>query len=65
MTEIERDAASHSVLVVGPEGGFTDRERGLLDDHGAIRVALETPILRVETAALVGIALLLQGLGRA
>ena len=45
-----------SVLVVGPEGGFTEFEVGMLQAEGAMAVALGQRILRVETAvpALIG-----------
>jgi len=40
------------LVYVGPEGGFTAEEKGLLGEHGARPVALGENILRVETAAL-------------
>lgn len=43
-------------LVVGPEGGFTDDERGLLAALGASAVTLGGNILRTETAGLVLLA---------
>lgn len=39
------------VLAVGPEGGFSDAEIGLLRGHGAAAVRLGPRILRTETAA--------------
>lgn len=39
------------VLVVGPEGGFTDAERDRLLAGGGVAVRLAGPILRIETAA--------------
>lgn len=44
-------------LYVGPEGGFTDAEKGLLAEHGARPVGFGGNILRVETAAVVGAVL--------
>ena len=38
-------------LVVGPEGGLSSRERGLLHDH----VSLGDAVLRAETAAMVAV----------
>lgn len=46
-------------LVVGPEGGFSDAERKELSTLGCVPVALGERVLRVETAALAGAALLL------
>ncbi len=49
------DLADESVLCVGPEGGFTFDEL----PTGATRVKLGQNVLRVETAAIVGAALLI------
>jgi 16S rRNA (uracil1498-N3)-methyltransferase len=49
------------VLLVGPEGGFTNAEVILACEAGFLPVGLGPRILRTETAALVGTALL-QGL---
>lgn len=40
-----------TTLVIGPEGGFTDQEKGVMRDLGAASVRLAGPILRIETAA--------------
>jgi 16S rRNA (uracil1498-N3)-methyltransferase len=40
------------LALVGPEGGFSNREEGLLHDAGAVPVSLGRTTLRVETAAL-------------
>ena len=37
---------------IGPEGGFSDKECGLAEEHGAIPILLRTNILRAETAAI-------------
>jgi 16S rRNA (uracil1498-N3)-methyltransferase len=48
-----------AALLVGPEGGFGPRDRALLDHRGFVRrVSLGRHILRAETAAIVGLALL-------
>lgn len=52
-------AAGPAALLVGPEGGFGPRDRGLLGRHDFVRpVSLGPRILRAETAAIVGLALL-------
>lgn len=51
-------APKHIVLVVGPEGGFTDSERASLVSHGSTPLRLGARVLRAETSALVGLALL-------
>ncbi|MGQ9525303.1 MAG: RsmE family RNA methyltransferase [Armatimonadota bacterium] len=48
-----------TILVVGPEGGWTPEEEGLLCASGAVRVSLTGRILRTETAAVVGITAVL------
>ena len=46
-----------AALLTGPEGGFTDEERGAIRAHPAARpISLGPRILRGETAALAGIA---------
>lgn len=52
-------AGSPAVLAVGPEGGFTADEVGAAVDAGWRLVALGPHILRVETAAVAGSALVL------
>ena len=37
--------------LIGPEGGFSDKECELAEEHGAIPILLRTNILRAETAA--------------
>lgn len=44
------------LLVVGPEGGFSDREVEVMVEAGAISCALGPRILRSETAPLYGLA---------
>jgi 16S rRNA (uracil1498-N3)-methyltransferase len=46
------------VLAVGPEGGFSPAEDELLSVHGWARLKLGVNILRSETAAVVGAALM-------
>jgi 16S rRNA (uracil1498-N3)-methyltransferase len=49
-------------LIVGPEGGFSDVEVRRMLDAGAARVRLHANILRAETAAVAGLALLAERL---
>ena len=41
-----------AVVMIGPEGGFTEAEVGLAESAGWHRVSLGSRILRIETAAL-------------
>jgi 16S rRNA (uracil1498-N3)-methyltransferase len=63
--ECERDISLRSllancsrriVLIVGPEGGFTNEEASLASSHEFQFAGLGDRILRVETAAIVGVA---------
>ena len=51
-------------LVIGPEGGLTADEVASLDTHGYSRVGLGSAVLRVDTAAAVAVALVLDRCGR-
>jgi 16S rRNA (uracil1498-N3)-methyltransferase len=44
------------MLIVGPEGGWSDDERSLFEQSGARCVSLGRGILRAETAAIAGLA---------
>jgi 16S rRNA (uracil1498-N3)-methyltransferase len=44
------------LVLVGPEGGFTDREARCAIEHGAFSVGLGPRILRTETAGLVALS---------
>ena len=50
-------------ILVGPEGGLSDREKKKLLDVGAIPVSLGKYTLRVETAAIVGTSIIAFWLG--
>ena len=50
-----------AALLVGPEGGWSDRERGELRAAGWRAVGLGPRVLRAETAAVVGAAAVLLG----
>ena len=57
----ERPSASECLAIsiaVGPEGGFTPREEGLFEEAGATLASLGPRILRLETAVVASLALL-------
>lgn len=56
--------AAGNLLVVGPEGGFTAAENELFDHRGWPRARLGPHILRAETAAVVGGAMMVARLSR-
>ncbi|MBS2022815.1 MAG: 16S rRNA (uracil(1498)-N(3))-methyltransferase [Deltaproteobacteria bacterium] len=45
------------VLVVGPEGGFSNEERALAESKGALLASMGQLILRTETAGLVALSI--------
>jgi len=47
---------SAPVVCIGPEGGFSNRERVLFNDYGIKSHAFETPILRAETAVIAALS---------
>ncbi len=55
-------AAEEAWLVIGPEGGLSERDRGILSECGFSPAGLGRSILRTETAAVVGVALALDRL---
>jgi 16S rRNA (uracil1498-N3)-methyltransferase len=53
-----RLAGDRVALLLGPEGGWTDRERVLIAAAGWRSVSLGPEILRAETAAIAGLAII-------
>ena len=48
-------------VAIGPEGGFTPAEISLFEESGALRVSLGPRILRLETAVVAALTLLVAG----
>ncbi len=57
-------AGSPVLCLIGPEGGWTDRERNTARDHGFHAVSLGAAILKAETAAIVGASLIRYEMGK-
>jgi len=53
---------SEAYLLIGPEGGFTNKEKRLSIDAGFIPLRLSPNILRVETAAILSVGLVMNHL---
>ena len=53
-----RHPADRVALMVGPEGGWTDRERGVIVAEQWTPVSLGPEILRAETAAIAGLSII-------
>lgn len=61
---LESYAPPPATILTGPEGGFTDKERGAIRaTPGATAISLGPRILRAETAALAAIATYMAGAG--
>ena len=54
--EFAPEFVTNSLLMVGPEGGWTDRERALAT--GCVGASLGPRVLRAETAAMAALAIL-------
>jgi 16S rRNA (uracil1498-N3)-methyltransferase len=55
----KQTSPANIMLIVGPEGGFTEREAAEAETTGAVLVGLGKRILRTETAGIVGLTCLL------
>jgi 16S rRNA (uracil1498-N3)-methyltransferase len=55
---------SPALYLIGPEGGWTDQELSATDSAGFHRVSLGTAILKAETAAIAGGALIFYEMGK-
>ena len=57
------DCPPRIVLIIGPEGGFTNEEACLAHSHRFQFAGLGNRVLRVETAAITGVAISAYELG--
>lgn len=53
-----REHGASVALLVGPEGGWTERERSAFTEEGWAPVSVGTTVLRAETAAIAGVAVI-------
>ena len=53
----EKTKVESIAFLVGPEGGFTDKEVNAAIENGCIPVTISSNILRTETAAIAGITI--------
>jgi len=58
-----KGARRRIVFAVGPEGGWSDQERAMLDARGASPLTLGGRVLRAETAVFAGLTLLQHAYG--
>ncbi|MDD5759803.1 MAG: 16S rRNA (uracil(1498)-N(3))-methyltransferase [Desulfobulbaceae bacterium] len=55
--DIDLQSSERTLLLIGPEGGFSTQEADSAIDHGFLPVSLGTRMLRAETAAITGISI--------
>lgn len=60
---LQRYPQEHYAVLIGPEGGFSPEEVGLAQAAGFLSVTLGPRILRMETAAMAAVALILYDQG--
>jgi len=51
-------------VIIGSEGGFSQKEADLMIEKGAVNIVLGARILRCETAAVTGVSLIMYNLGQ-
>jgi 16S rRNA (uracil1498-N3)-methyltransferase len=55
---VDVQVGARIMLIVGPEGGFSEREVAAAVEAGAVAVSLGARTLRTETAAIAGCAII-------
>lgn len=58
-TQLASTSSRDILLVIGPEGGFTENEIAEAQERGAVAISLGSRILRTETAPLVALSCIL------
>lgn len=56
---LQKHSAKEYLLLIGPEGGFSEAEVALCREHGVLMAGMGPRILRTETAAIASLALLM------
>ena len=56
IVDVSKGTNTSTTILVGPEGGFSQKELGGLGEAGALFVSLGRAIYRIETAAVVSVA---------
>lgn len=63
LSGVDLKGVESSVLAIGPERGWSDRERGLFVEGGFAPMLIGSRVLRTETACSAGLAVLLSRMG--
>lgn len=59
LRRVSRDAVKTVGILIGPEGGFSEREAERITEAGALSVSMGKTVLRVETAAVAALAMVM------
>lgn len=64
LSQMDFSHSDAAILAIGPERGWSDRERGLFAKSGFVSALIGERILRTETAVPAGVSILLSRMGR-
>jgi RsmE family RNA methyltransferase len=64
VAELERTDCENVAIIIGSEGGFSQREADMMVEKGAVNIVLGARILRCETAAVTAASLVMFSLGQ-
>lgn len=64
LKNIDFSTCENVAIIVGSEGGFSQREANLMIEQGAVNLVLGARILRCETAAVTGASLVMYAMGQ-
>lgn len=64
LKDIDFSACENVAIIIGSEGGFSEREANLMVEQGAVNIVLGARILRCETAAVTGASLVMFAMGQ-
>ncbi|MBR5521419.1 MAG: 16S rRNA (uracil(1498)-N(3))-methyltransferase [Oscillospiraceae bacterium] len=64
LSETDFTDCSNVAVIIGSEGGFSEKEAALMVEKGAVNIVLGSRILRCETAAVTGVSLVMFRLGQ-
>jgi len=63
LRELQNESSEQILLIIGPEGGFSEKEVREAEEAGCVTISLGARILRTETAAMVGLSCILYEYG--
>ena len=64
LRQMDFSACENVAIIIGSEGGFSQREADMMVEKGAVNIVLGARILRCETAAVTAASLVMFSLGQ-